>query len=80
MYEQIREEFKPLFVKANLDFDIAYNNAYNQHGYKPDVVRNVLQAILDNYYLSKATTKGGRIGRFLARIASIILPFIKIKK
>jgi hypothetical protein len=80
MYEQIREEFKPLFVKANLDFDIAYNNAYNQHGYKPDVVRNVLQAILDEYHNTTPTTKGGRIGRFLARIARIILPFIKIKK
>jgi hypothetical protein len=80
MYEQIREEFKPLFVKANLDFDTSYNNAYNQHGYKPDAVRNVLQAILDDYYNTQPTTKGGRIGRFLARIVRIILPFINIKK
>jgi hypothetical protein len=80
MYEQIREEFKPLFVKANLDFDICYNQAHNKFGNRPEAVTLFLQAILDEYYKTTPKTKGGRIGRFLARIASIILPFIKIKK
>lgn len=80
MYEQLREEYKPLFLEAGIDFDISYNNAYNQYGYKPDVVRNVLQAILDDYYQSKAKTKGGKIARYIAKILSIIAPFIKLKR
>ena len=80
MYEQIREEYKKPLTDIGVNFDIEYNNAYNKYGYKPELIRGVLQAILDEYYNTPHTTKGGKFGRFLARIASFILPFINIKK
>jgi len=80
MYEQLREEFKPKFVEAGLDFDLCYNQAHNKFGNRPEAVTWFLQAILDEYYKTKPTTKGGKIARYIAKILSIIAPFIKLKR
>lgn len=80
MYEAIREEYKKPLEDIGVNFELTYNDTYNKLGYKPDLIRGVLQTILDDYYQSKATTKGGKIARYIAKILSIIAPFIKLKR
>ena len=87
MYSSLESEFSKPFGSIGKDFKNEYTNALASfNGFdmsvdeKYEAIKGVLQKILDDYSDSKASTKGGRIGRFFARVVSFCLPFIKFKK
>ena len=77
-------EFSAKFERKNLDFDKHFNNAFNNCNSKndetfKDEIIKVLKQILNEYGGSQSTTKQGSFWRKVARVISIILPFIKLK-
>ena len=62
-----------------------FNNAWshsilNDAPNKKEFIIKALQVALDEYTETKASTKGGKIARFIARIASVLSKFVKILK
>jgi hypothetical protein len=62
-----------------------FNNAWshsilNDAPNKKEFIIKALQVALDEYTATKPTTKGGKIGMFIARIASVLSKFVKILK
>ncbi len=45
---------------------------------KKEFIIKALQVALDEYTATQPTTKGGKIARFIARIASVLSKFVKI--
>jgi 3-methyladenine DNA glycosylase AlkC len=45
---------------------------------KKEFIIKALQLTLDEYTATKPTTKGGKIARFIAKIASVLSKFVKI--
>jgi hypothetical protein len=60
-----------------------FNNAWshsilNDAPNKKEFIIKALQVALDEYTATQPTTKGGKIARFIARIASVLSKFVKI--
>lgn len=76
MYNEIETEFAPKFKDTDLDFEQVYYNAYSRvkHYGNDDVIKKAIKSILGevlaNYSRTKATTKVGRILRWISRIFS----------
>lgn len=88
MYLELEQEFYPQFQKLDVDFNAEYVDALNkvnelQWGSlddKHEAIRNILSEVLKAYSESKATTKAGRWGRFIAGIGSKIVKFFKFNR
>ena len=80
MYEQLREEYKKPLEDIGFSFDKAYDIAFTKYGNNTELIRSTLQHILETYSKTKSKTKGGKIARYIAKILSIIAPFIKLKR
>jgi hypothetical protein len=87
MYSDLEQEFHIPMQNAGLDFKNEYSKAlqsFENFNFDTDerhaAIKAVLQEILNRYSESKPKTTGGRIGRFFAKIAAILLPFYKGKK
>lgn len=76
MYNEIESEFAPKFKDTDLDFKQQFDTAYDRvkHYGNDDVIKNaikdILRGVLANYSQAKATTKVGRILRWISRIFS----------
>lgn len=76
MYNEIESEFAPKFKDTDLDFKQQFDTAYDRvkHYGNDDVIKNaikdILRGVLANYSRTKATTKVGRILRWISRIFS----------
>jgi len=84
MYQSITTDFEPKFNKTDLVYIEQYNNAYKRVAHYPSedqerAIRMILSEVLATYSNSKAKTKGGKIGRFLAMVLGVVVRFVKIK-
>lgn len=80
LYAKLKPEYEAL-PNYTSEFDAAFNRAVNlPDGPMEMQIRAILTASLKAYANTSPTTKGGRIGRFFARIAAVIIPFIKFNK
>jgi len=83
-YDQVKQDadiqaLASQLPNGNADLVHAYMNSIsnkvpNQKAY----ILSVLQSILDSYSKTTPKTKGGKIARFIARIASVLSKFVKI--
>jgi hypothetical protein len=60
-----------------------FNNAWshsilNDAPNKKDFIIKALQVALDEYTATQPTTKGGKIARFIAKIASVLSRIVKL--
>ncbi len=78
-YHNLRLEFSEPFSKTDLSFHKEFKKASSRTD-SEDEIRKILVEVLKEYANSKAKTKGGRLGRFFARIGAIVLPFVSFKK
>lgn len=78
MYQSIQTEFEPKFKRTDLVFTDEYDKAYERVKHYPqdnqeNAIRMILSEILAEYARSKPTTKGGRIGRWVARVFGVVV-------
>jgi len=79
MYQQIENDFLPQFAKTDLDFKTYYYEAKKISPYEEDI-RKLLSSVLIEYANTKAKRKSGKIMRWLARVGSFVVKYLKIKK
>jgi hypothetical protein len=82
-YEQLREaydlqglNFDEHLMKAKIDLRTSNDN----QPITDEAIQMVLEMVLSAYAATPATTKGGRVGRFFARIGANILGVFKFKR
>jgi hypothetical protein len=87
--QAIKDEVKGAIFSLYPDsgmFNAHFNDAYNKvpENTPKDAIINIvitsMQAMLDNYAKTTAKTRGGKVGRFFAKVGSKILPFVKFIK
>lgn len=85
-YLELKTDEKIAEILNRLPKDRNYfNNAWshsilNDAPNKKEFIIKALQVALDEYTATKPTTKGWKIARFIARIASVLSKFVKILK
>ena len=83
MYSEIETEFAPKFEGTTLNFQTEYDYAmgrvkhYNNDEVIKNAIKSILSEVLAEYSRTKATTKVGRILRFISRIFA---PIVKVFK
>ncbi len=82
LYTALYPEFAPKLEKMDISFEEQFNAAYSLASGKPNVegaIRSILTVVLDEYAATKPKKGIGKVFRWISRVASIVLPFLKKK-